>query len=123
MRTTLDAKQVTAMRPRKVAQQRREALPHLGFTAGMAFHHGIGGIADHRQHASLAQRCQCRLIGSRPDQRLRVKFPVTGMQQHAMRRIDHQRLRLGDGMRDAQELQPERRQIDRAAGGTTCNFT
>ena len=39
----------------QAADQRGQALPHLGFAAGMALDHRIGGIADHRQHA-LARR-------------------------------------------------------------------
>ena len=115
-RATLLAKQVTATRPRRPRISADSALAHLGLAAGMALDHRIGGVADHRQHALVAQRRQRGLVGRRADQRRRVELPVAGVQHGAVRRVDHQRLRFRDRVRHADEAQREGLQVDRAAG-------
>ena len=71
IRATLLAKQVTATRPRQIADQRGQAGAHVLLAAGMALDHRVGRVADHRQHALLAQFGQRRLVGRRADQRRR----------------------------------------------------
>ena len=109
MRATLLAKQVTATRPAQVADQRRQAAAYVLFAAGVALDHRIGRIADHGQHAFVAELGQRGLVRRRPEQRRRIEFPVAGVQNGTRRRVDHQRLRLGDGVRHADEAQRERR--------------
>ena len=81
----------------------------------MAFDQRIGGIADHGQHAFFAQRGECGFIGRRADQGLRVQLPVPGMQDRAVRGLDHQRLGFRDGMRHPDETQFEGCEVKRPA--------
>ena len=55
----------------QVADQRGQAAAHVQLAAGMALDHRIGRIADHRQHALVAERGQRGLIRRRPQQRRR----------------------------------------------------
>ena len=82
----------------------------------MPLDHRICGITDDRQHALLAQRSQRGLVGRRPDKRRRVQLPIAGVQNDAGRGVDHQRLRLGDRVRQADEAQREGLQVEASAG-------
>lgn len=70
----------------------------LGVQLGprLALDEDIGRIADHRQQAFVAQlgnRCDvCGLA----DDRAGVQLPVAGVEDRAQRRLDRQRIRLGD---------------------------
>ena len=97
---------------RRGADEFGERLCHLGFRRRAALAHGIGGIADQRQHALVAERGELRLIGRRPDQRRRIDFPVAGMHHRAERGADRERIRFRDRMRDIDEVDGERRKLD-----------
>ena len=109
--------------PAQSADQHGQTLAHLGLGAGVALHHRIGGVADHRQHA---------LRPSASSAASSVGGPISGsgssFQSPVCSRMpcgvsDHQRLGLGDRMGDADEAQRERRQIDAIRRATTCIFT
>ena len=63
---------------------RAERAAHLGLGAGMPLDHGVGAVADHRQHALVAERGERGLVGRRADQRVRVELPVAGVQDDAV---------------------------------------
>ncbi len=63
MRATLEAKQATATLPFSVADQGVEGLADLGLRAGLAVDEDVGGIADHGQHALVAEAADGVLVG------------------------------------------------------------
>ena len=63
-RATFEAKVVTATRPRAVLISSAIVFADIGFRRRAAFAHGIGGIADQRETAFLAQRAQLLLVGA-----------------------------------------------------------
>ena len=97
------------------ADQRGQAFAHFGFRTGMARHQRIGGIADQRQHAFIAQLLDRRRVGRLAQHRIGIDLPVAGMGDHAQRRADGQQVGLQDGMGDGNEIQLERPQRQRAA--------
>ena len=115
-RTTLLAKQVTATRPGSerisAASERRTSASEPECPSTMALVESQTS-ASSPSSPSFGQRL---LVGARADQRVGIHFPVAGVQHGAGRGADDQRLRLGDGVRHADELQRERRQFEAAAG-------
>ena len=83
----------------------------------MAFDHGVGAVAHHRQHAFIAQRLQRGFVRGRADQGFRVQFEVARVQHDAGRGADDQRLGFRYRMRHADELQAERLEGEAAARG------
>ena len=109
MRATLEAKVVTATRPRRARDQLgRASARDIGLRRRAAFAHRIGGIADQREAALVAERAQLGLVGRRADHRRRIDLPVAGVQHVAERRADDQRVRFRDRMRDRDQLDVER---------------
>ena len=115
MRATLEAKVVTADAPRAPPDQLGQRLGDLGFRRRAALADGIGGIADQREAALVAERAQLRLVGRRADHRRRVDLPVAGVQHGAERRADDETVRFRDRMRDRHELDVERAEREAAA--------
>ena len=92
-----------------------DRLGDLGFRGRAAVAHRIGGIADQRQHAGIAELAQPPLVGRQADDRGRVDLPVAGVQHGADLGVDRQRVRFRNRMRDRNELDVERADIDAAA--------
>ena len=84
----------------RAPDQLGQRLGDVGFRRRAALAHGVGGIADQRQAALVAERAQLRLVGRRADHRRRIDLPVAGVQHGAERRADDQRVRFRDRMRD-----------------------
>ena len=97
-----------------VAHEFGEALGDIGFRRAFALAQNIGGIADEREHALFAERPQPRFVGEAADERRRVDLPVAGMHDEPRRRADRERAALGDRMRDGDELDVERADVDPA---------
>jgi len=70
-----------------------------------------------RQHALVAQRGQLALGRRHPDQRLVIELPVAGVEHAAMRRVDHQRIALGDRVRQRHIAHVERPDAQRRLVG------
>ena len=83
MRATLEAKVVTATRPRRAADQFGERLRDIGLGRRAALAHRVGGIADQREAALVAERAQLGFVGRRADDRRRIDLPVAGVQHGA----------------------------------------
>ena len=81
--------------------------------AGLGVEH-VGGIADQRMDALVADRAQRLLAGRFADDRIVVQLPVAGVEDAAVRRIDQQRIALGDRMRERDVADLEGIEIDRA---------
>ncbi len=97
--------------------QLRERALDVGLRRALALAGDVGGIADHRPHALVAERLQARLVGDAADAGRRVDLPVAGVQQQAGRGADGERHALGDGMGDGDELDLERADLDAPAHG------
>ena len=110
-----DAKQVTATRPRRprISADRlwrtSASLPEWPSTIALVESQIIASTPRSPSAAKAASS-----VGG-PSSGCGIELPVAGVQQQPVRRVDHQRLRLRDRVRDAHEPQRERRQIDRAA--------
>ena len=94
-----------------------DGLCDLGLGRRAPFPHRVGGIADQRQHAGIAELAQAPLVGRLADDRRRIDLPVAGMQHGACGSVDRQRMGFRNRMRDRNELDVERPEIDAAAGG------
>ena len=82
-----DARRRWSQRPAPArCDQLGQGLGHVAFGGRAALAHGIGGIADQRETALVAERAELGLVGRRADDRRRVDLPVAGMQDRAERR-------------------------------------
>ena len=93
-----------------------QAAADVALGAGGAFDHGVGGVADHGQHAFVAQGAQGGFVGGGADEGFGVEFPVAGVQDQAGLGADGERLRFRDGMGHADELQVEGGEAEAGAG-------
>ena len=101
----------------RFADKLMQGAGDVGLGRAFALAHDIGGIADHRQHALVAERAQTRLVGGRADARRQINLPIAGMDDEAGRGADGERRALGDRMGDGDELDLERPEFDPAADG------
>ena len=101
---------------RRGADQFGESLCHIRFRGRPALAHGIGGIADQRQHPGIAERGQPCRIGRATDDRRRIDLPIAGMDHGAGRRADRKRIRFRDRMRNIDEIDLERPEREMPAG-------
>ena len=108
-RPTLEAKVVTATRPGASATIVGELARDLALARAAALAHGVGRIADQRQHALVAERREARLVGRRPERRASSSsFQSPVWSDRAERRADRERIRLRDRVRDGDVLDVER---------------
>ena len=92
-----------------------DGLGDLGFRGRAPFAHRVGGIADQRHQAGIAEFAQPPFVGRFADDRRRIDLPVAGVQHGAELGMDRQRMRFRNRMRDRNELDIERPDIDAAA--------
>ena len=97
------------------ADQLGQVAADVALRPGVSFDQRVGAIAHHRQHALLTEAREGLLVYCGADERLGVELPIPGVQDRAVRRPEHQGLRLWQGMRDRHELELERRQVERPA--------
>ena len=88
---------------------------HIRLRRALALAHDVGGIADERQHALVADFTQALLVRGQADHRPLVALPVAGMQHRANRRADSERVALGDGMGHWDILDVEGAELDARA--------
>ena len=86
----------------------QQSIAHHAFGARCLGIEDIGRIADQCQHAFIADCGEFGCGRRGADQRRRVEFPVTGMEDAAIRRFDHQRIALGDRVRQRHVADAER---------------
>ena len=101
--------------PVVTADQVGQGLAQFAFRAGAAGLQRVCRVADDREHALVADLAQSVLIGRRADQRLGIELPIAGVQHRAGRGADHDGVRLGDRMRQRDQLEIERSDL-KAAG-------
>ena len=93
-----------------------QARPHRAFAFGVAGPVDVGRIRHQQQHAALAVigegvQIEQLVVGGRG-----VHFEIAGVNDDAQRRGDGQRHRADDGVRDVDELDGERAELDPRAG-------
>ena len=115
MRATLEAKVVTATRRGAVRISSASDFATSALRRRAALAHRVGGIADQREAALVAERAQLGLVGRRADHRRRIDLPVAGVQHGAERRADDQAVRFRDRMGHGNELDIERPEREAAA--------
>ena len=100
---------------RRVGNEFAQRLGDVRFRGGSAFPHRVRRIADHREHAFVAERLEpCGIVRTANNGR-RIEFPVAGMEDGARRRSDREAIRFGDRMRNADEFDFEGAGIEAAA--------
>jgi hypothetical protein len=97
------------------ADQLGQALAHIGFGTGATLHQRIGGIADERQRAFVAEFRERADIRHFAQERIGIDLPVARVHDHAQRRTDRKRIGLEDRMGDRNEFDRERPELQLAA--------
>ena len=90
------------------ADQFGQRLRDICFRWRLALAHRIGGIADQRQHALVAERLELGRVGRTADDRRLVDLPVAGVNDGADGSADRKRVRFRNRMRDIDEIDLER---------------
>ncbi len=98
------------------AEDLREGRVDHAFRRGGAGLIGIGGIRHQGQHAAPAKFGQLGKIGRLAIHRRVIEFEVAGMDHQSGGRGDAHAHAIGNGVRHAEEFQPERAELDPAAG-------
>jgi hypothetical protein len=85
-----------------------EALADAEFRARRRVLEDVGRIAGQSEHAGVADRAQLRLRRGIAKLRRVVELPVAGVEDAAVRRVDQQRVALGDRMGERDVAEAER---------------
>ena len=115
IRATLEAKVVTPTRPGALAIRSASACADVGFRGRAALADSIGGIAEQREAAFVAERTQLGLVGRRTDHRGLVDLPVAGMQHGSEPCAQDETVRFRDRMRHRHVFDIERAEREAAA--------
>ena len=114
-RAAFDAKVVTSTRPFAIIVLREQPLVDALFRARRPVLEDVGRIAHQREHAGIADRGQ-RLGARRFAQHRRlVDLPVAGVEDIAEGRLDQQPIAFGDRVRQRDEADLERPELDASA--------
>ena len=100
MRATFDAKVVIGDAVRRILDELGEVARHVGLARADAVAHDVGGIADERQHALVAERPEVLLRRQAAEIGRVVELPVARMDDEAVRRADRERVRFRNRMGD-----------------------
>ena len=117
MRWTLEAKEATRIRAGAHGDQLAEGLADEPFGAGHARALGIRRVAEEEVDAAIAELRQPADVGAQPVDGRVVELVVAGVQDPAAGRVEHDRDRVRDRVRHADELRLERPELDRLAFG------
>ncbi len=80
----------------------------IGLGPGLPFYEDVGAVADHRQHALVAETAYGVFIGHTAEQRVRIDLPVACVQHDAQRRADRQAVGLGNRVGQGDQFEIER---------------
>ena len=98
------------------ADQRGQAVTDLGLGTGGARREHVRAVAQHRQHAVLADQLEGVDVGAGADQGGRVELPVAGVQDAAEGGVEHERVGIGDRVGDVDEAAVQAADLERLAG-------
>ena len=104
MRWTFEAKEATRIRPVRMRDQLAEGLADEPFRAGHARALGVRRVAEQEVDAAVAELRQPADVGAQPVDGRVVELVVAGVQDAAAGRVEHDRDRVRDRVRDADEL-------------------
>ena len=116
---------------RRAADKLGERFRNVGFGGRAPLAERIGGVADQRQAALVAERAQLGFISGWADNRGRIDLPIAGVKHAAERRADDEAVRFGNRMGHGYELDiewseresaPERHDVHRDLGRTGLAF-
>ncbi|MNX80295.1 hypothetical protein D3C86_1119500 [compost metagenome] len=99
----------------QVLDQGGQGHLHVALGARHAVHEDVGAVADHGQHALVAETLDRLNVSALAHDRIVVDLPVAGVQDGAQRGLDGQAVRLGDRVGDGDEGHVERTQVQVAA--------
>jgi hypothetical protein len=106
-----------------LAGQAGDQLVHrhadVGFRAGRAVDEDVGAVADHGQHALVAEALDGVDVGGAAQLGIGIDLPVAGVQDRAQRRLDRQAVRLGDRVGQGDQFQVERAESKLPPSGTS----
>ncbi len=97
------------------AEDLREGGIDHAFRRGGAGLIGIGGVRHQRQHAAPAKFGQLGKIGRLAIDRRVIEFEIAGVDDQSGRGRDADAHAIGNGVRHAEEFQPERAEVQPAA--------
>ena len=100
---------------RRLCDQLAQRLRHLAFRRALAFANDVGRVADEGEDALLTELAETRFIGRQTDSGRIVVLPIAAMDGEACRRADRQRAAFRDRMRDRDEFDAKRSELNTAA--------
>ncbi len=95
----------------RVSDQHLELFAYSRFRGRPAWLLDADAVAQHHQHAFIAEGAQPLVVGGLAFDRSRIELEVAGMKQDAGRRADHQPDRIGDAVVDRDRLDVERPEL------------
>ena len=99
--------------PAPQREDRAERLADEPLRAGVARALGVRRVAEEEVDAAVADLRELADVGLQPVDGRVVELPVAGVHDASRRRLDHERGRVGDRVRHADELDPERAELER----------
>ena len=94
-------------------EDRAERLADEALGAGVSGTLGVRRVAEEEVDAAVADLGELADVGLQPVDGRVVELPVARVHDAARRRLDHERGRVGDRVRDTDELDPERAELER----------
>ena len=114
-----DAKDATRIRPVAHRDERPEGLADEPLRPGHAGPLRVRRVAEQEVDALVAELGQPADVGLQPVDRRVVELPVAGVDDAAGGRVEHDGDAVRDRVRDADEVEAERADLDRPAPGST----
>ncbi len=116
MRWMFDAKDATRILPVRSGDQGLEGLADEALRPRHAGALGVRGVAEQEIDSFVAERGEAADIGLESVDRRVVELPVARVDDAARRRLDHDRDAVRNRVGDADEVDPERADLDHTAG-------
>ena len=110
-----DAKLETSTRPRRCGMIWRNASPTTRSERVKPGPLRVRRVAEQQVDTAVAELGQPADVGAQAVDRRVVELPVTGVEDAAGARLERDADAVGNGVRHADELEPERPDVDRAA--------
>ena len=112
IRCTFEAKEETRIRPSRLGEDLAERLPHDPLRLRDAGPLGVRGVPEQEIDAEAAHLREPPHVGALSVDRRVVELVVAGVDAAAAGCLEHDRGRVGNRVRHADELEPERADLD-----------
>ncbi len=113
IRWMLEAKLATRIRPATQGKERAEGLADEALGAGRAGTLGVRRVSEEKVDAAVPNLGELADVGAQAVDRRVVELPVAGVDDASGPCLEHERDRVRDRMRDADQLEPERAELER----------